>query len=118
MEHREQQRQKQQMFDAVALEINVSVSNQTITLRGDLSGSYESKMRLSQALTSASGKPNWTINADDIRLDEAGVAAWAEYVHLLLMDSTLTYLPSQLGTILYFDDGLVYRHSRSHFQGV
>jgi hypothetical protein len=109
---------KQQKFDQAPLEIRVTETQQRITLNGDLSGSYETKMRLSQALTEASGKPSWTIDSDNIRVDEGGVEAWAEYVHLLLMDSALTYLPSQLSTILQFDGGVVYKHPRSHFEDV
>jgi hypothetical protein len=118
MEHPERHREKHQKFDQRTIDVKINATKRTITLRGDLSGTYETKMRLSQALADAPRGINWTIDADEIRFDEAGVAAWAEYVHLLLMDSALTYLPSQLGTILYFDDGLVYRHPRSHFEGV
>jgi hypothetical protein len=98
------------------LEISIDFVEAVIRLHGDLTGSYEAKLSLSQELTKAAGKARWIVDAADIRVDESGVEAWAEYVQLLLMHSKLTYRPSQLASILRFDDGLVYNHQYSEFE--
>jgi hypothetical protein len=109
-----------QGFGSSPLEIVVNSDAHIIRLHGDLVGTNEAKRDLSYGLMKAkhAAKPSWFIDSDDVRLDESGVEAWSEYVHLLLMDSELIYHPSQLANILCFDAGLVYKHGKSRFEGV
>jgi hypothetical protein len=117
MERREKARRTDDAsLGAHPLHVAINREKHLIKLRGDLTGSYDAKINLSTELIKAAGEPKWTIDADEIRFDEGGVQAWAEYVQHLLVNSELKYLPSALAAVLRFDGQIVYKHERSTFE--
>jgi hypothetical protein len=84
-----------------------------IVVRGDLDDSARVLMTCRGILERIPKFSSLIIEANEARIVPEGVTTWIEAVEQFLMGCELTYEPSQLGTILQFDDR--YPHPRSRY---
>jgi hypothetical protein len=95
------------------LVVRVEETDGVISLSGDLTGTNDVRLKLSQALEPAARRTEWRVEAGDARVVPEGVEAWLEATRAYLQTCVLSYGPSQLAMILQFDS--TYQHPRSSF---
>lgn len=103
------------MEKTIPFAIEVRASEKKIILTGDLEPTVEVRNQCIKALQGISAaSPDWSIDASMARLPSGGVEMWIELVRDHLLQSGLTYHPSQLSLCLQFDDE--YAHPKTTFE--
>ena len=93
--------------------LKISAEKGKLIVTGDLDGSYEANRVLRNALDKArKSGAEWVIDAAEMRLTTDGECAWVSAVHEFLSTCRLRYLPSQLATVLEYDDDYKHAHTR------
>lgn len=102
---------------SASLRIDVSPSDQRITLVGDLVGtSIVHELLFAGLRPIAASTGTWLIHASEARVIPAGAQLWIEAVSELLHGCSLKYDYSQLGLMLLYDDEYQRRHPNSFFE--
>ena len=86
-----------------------------LVLKGDMDDSPEVSVRCREVLEKIPRSSHVVVDASEISLISEGVRTWVEAVETFLMESYITYAPSQLACILKYSDSDHYKHPASEF---
>jgi len=87
--------------------LDIRVDGSKIVLSGDLDNTPQARNALSQVIPLLRARHEWIVDADDVSVVPEGVTLWIHFSQENLARVGVSYLPSQLSTILQYDDRYV-----------